>query len=175
VGILDADKPNRGHYMNRRSFLTDSEFESIAGIEAIKIIHDLGEYAEPVCKACGGKCCREIGCGFYSPKFEFCPIFDLRPAKCRFYHCRTVTESDDLDSETRNALNKNARRLSDIIGADLLELVFSDPPTKTGPKRWLTGLEMEEQAHNIVQAFEAGEIDQNTAGDRLRALANKYR
>ncbi|MDY6834310.1 MAG: hypothetical protein SVY53_05850 [Chloroflexota bacterium] len=161
--------------MNRRSFLTDSEFESIAGVEAIKLIHDLGKYAEPICKACGGKCCREIGCGFYSPKFEFCPVFDLRPAKCRFYHCRAVTESETLDPETRNALNKNARRLSDIIEADLLELVFSDPPTKPGPKRWLTGLAIEEKAHNIVQAFEMGKIAQHTAVNQLRALANECR
>jgi hypothetical protein len=160
--------------MKKRIFFTDDEFKEIFTEEVIKATRALDKYAKWICRTCGGKCCKAIWCGFYSEKFDSCPIYEYRPLKCRLYYCKEITENEDLTLEEKELLDKRVKNLSETIKSRGIEIFF-ESPVKIGQKRWLTSLEMEEDAYKIVQAFEKGEINQETAKDSLKSLVRRYR
>ena len=163
--------------MSQDVFLTDSEFESIAGRDIIKALRALisHEHTRRACAACHGKCCDGIGCGFYSTRFDCCPIFEYRPAKCRLFFCPQVLEHKSLDQETRELLNMQVQKLSDIVKPGSAGAIFSDAPASEGCEASLTGLEVEMEAKRVVESMERGLVDSDTAREQLRALAAKYR
>ena len=162
--------------LSQKVFLTDSEFDDIAGRDIVKALQALtsDEHTQRACAACHGKCCADIGCGFYSTKFDCCPIFEYRPAKCRLFFCSQVLEHESLDGETRELLDMQVQKLSDIVKPGSAGAVFGDAPASEGCERSLTGLEVEIEAKRAVEAMESGLVDPNTARDQLRALVAKY-
>ena len=163
--------------LSQNVFLTDSEFESIAGRDIIKALRALTdhEFTQQACAACHGKCCTDIGCGFYSTRFDCCPIFEYRPAKCRLFFCPQVLEHESLDEETRELLNIQVQKLSDIVKLGSADAVFGDAPARDRNERSLTGLEVEIEAKRVVEAMERELLDSDTARDRLTALVVSYR
>ena len=163
--------------LSQNVFLTDSEFERIIERDIVKALRALTfhEVTQQACAACHGKCCEDIGCGFYSTRFDCCPIFEYRPAKCRLFFCSQVLEHESLDEETRELLDMQVQKLSEIIKSGFTDAVFGDAPSSKGCEASLTGLEVEMEAKRVVEAMESGLVDSNTARDRLRSLVAKYR
>lgn len=156
MGLFLQSMVTRNIRLQQKVFLTDGEFESVAGEDITKVIHALHnhECARRTCEVCGGGCCKNIGCGFYSGMFEFCPIYEFRPAKCRFFFCPQILECNSLDQTIRELLDKRVKKLSDIAQPGLIEAIFADAIRGYGQKLSLTGLEVEEQARHIVEAME---------------------
>lgn len=163
--------------LSQNVFLTDSEFESILERDIIKALRALTnrEDTQQACAACHGKCCEDIGCGFYSTKFDCCPIFEYRPAKCRLFFCSQVIEHESLDGETRELLDMQVQKLSDIVKPGSAGAVFGDAPASDGNERSLTGLEVETEAKGVVEAMERELVDSDMAREQLRALVAQYR
>lgn len=163
--------------LSQKVFLTDSEYESIIERAIIKALRALTncEYIQQACASCHGKCCGDIGCGFYSIKFDCCPIFEYRPAKCRLFFCPEVLDHESLDEETRELLDMQVQRLSDIVKLGSAGAVFGDAPASDKTERSLTGLDVEMEAKTVVEAMERELMDLNTAREQLRALVAKYR
>ena len=163
--------------LSQNVFLTDSEFESIIERDIIKALRALTSHegTQQACAACHGKCCKDIGCGFYSAKFDCCPIFEYRPAKCRLFFCPQVLEHESLDGETRELLDKQVQRLSEIIKSGFADAVFGDASASDGNEHSLTGLEVEIEAKRVVKAMERELVDSDTAREQLRALVAKHR
>lgn len=161
--------------MKQNMFLTNSEFEEIVGEKVIEAIDILSRHVGEACASCNGQCCKNIGCGFYSSKLSRCPIFQYRPAKCRFYFCRDILESESLSLQEREVLDTCVRDVSEIIKSEFLGLIFSDPPIRLGQKRWLTSLELEEKAYSIIEALERGDLESHCAQEKLITLVEAYR
>lgn len=156
-------------------FISAGEFASLLGPRALEAIGILDRVASTVCPACGGECCRRIGCGFYSPLFGSCPISDYRPAKCRLYFCERVLESPLVGPEEGRILDEPARDLSRYLEYSYgLELFFS-PPIRIGEADWLETLGLQEAVGRIVCELNKGYVDPSIARSRLRDLVHTFR
>jgi hypothetical protein len=158
-------------------FLTDGEFQGVVKQEPLDATRALTEDVgvQQGCLACGGKCCRDLGCGFFSEAFSSCPIFEYRPAKCRFHFCSDLLASDTLDKRTEELLNLGFKNLSEVIGKEHLAQVFGGPWNPSAEGRGLTGLDLELEASAIVSSLEKGELDASAAQGRLSVLVRKHR
>ena len=161
--------------MERQLFLSDDEFEARFGpqLAASKVVLD--RCAEKVCIACGGECCKRIGCAFYSPRFDSCPIREYRPAKCRLYYCERILDSDLVEEQEQRLLKEAARNVSQILwhshGLDILLM----PPVRIGEKDWLDTIGLDDTVNGIVRAFENNELDISLAKARLTNTVQWYR
>jgi hypothetical protein len=159
--------------MNTSSiFLTEEEFEELFGKEVSRIIRVLGETAKNKCLACRGKCCREIGCGFYSEKFNSCPIYEIRPRECRYHFCHEILSEAPLSDEDKEILEKP---LEDLLGdeKERISKLFPLFPQFALDSEGLTSLGIKEEVNSIIRAFEDGEMDENQAGNLLKSLCRK--
>ena len=156
-------------------FITDREFEVLFGAQIAKAKRILDRYAGKICAACGGECCQRTECGFYSVKFDSCPIYEWRPAKCRLYYCERVLESELLSQQERQLLGQRAMNLSRILSYSCGFEILLQPPIRIVEKDWLATLGLQEQVNRIVQAFENGELDDTSAKAKLRSLVQWFR
>jgi hypothetical protein len=156
-------------------FVTDREFEVFFGAQIAKVKRVLDRYAGEICAACGGECCQRAGCGFYSVRFDSCPIYKWRPAKCRLYYCERVLESELLTQQERQLLGQRATSLSRILSYSCGFEILLQPPIRIVEKDWLATLGLEEQVNRIIQAFEDGELDDVSAKANLRSLVQRFR
>jgi hypothetical protein len=138
-------------------FLTDQEFTNIFGPEVVRDVNLLQQYASSVCPSCRGKCCQMIGCELYSPRLNFCPIYEYRPLKCRLFFCSKVT----VDEENLRI----AEHMSNIILSRFGPgIIFDSPPAILDDERLQKGVG--ERAKSIIQKLEREEI----APDRAKEL-----
>lgn len=152
-----------------RIFLTDEEFAQLFGEAISRVTRVLAETAESKCLVCKGKCCLEIGCGLYSGKFSFCPIYELRPRECRFHFCHKILNEVALAQEDREILEmpvKDLLRDEAGRGSKLFPLFPQFPLDSEG----LTGLGIQEEVSRVIKAFENSELDENQAKDLLKSL-----
>jgi len=161
--------------LRRHIFITDSEFEALFGAQIAKARRVLDQYAGEICAACGGECCERTGCGFHSVRFDCCPIYEWRPAKCRLYHCERVLESELLNQQERQLLGERAMNLSRILSYSCGFEILLQPPIRIVEKDWLVTLGLQEQVNGTVRAFENGELDDSSAKARLRSLVQRFR
>jgi len=150
-------------------FLTEEEFEELFGKEISRITRVLNENAKNRCSACRGKCCREIGCGFYSEKFNSCPIYEMRPRECRFHFCKEILEEVPLSQEDKELLEapiKDLLKDEEGRNSELFPLFPQFPLDVEG----LALLGIKGEADKIVKAFEDGELGEKQAGDLLKSL-----
>jgi len=150
-------------------FLTDSDFEIIFGGEIASVVRTLGEFGNERCFSCGGRCCLEIGCVFYSEKFNFCPIYEIRPRECRYHFCHEILNNAPLDRKARELLNKPIKDLMGSEKGKLAEL-FPTFPHFMVDSEGLTLLGIKEKVEGIVDAFEKGELSEQQARDMLTAM-----
>ena len=150
-------------------FLTDEEFEELFGTEIAGITRALNETGTDKCSACKGKCCMEIGCGLYSEKFTFCPIYDIRPRECRYHFCNSILGEAPLSAEAKELLEKPIQELLDSDKARLSEL-FTQFPQFPLDSQGLASLGIKEEVNNIIQAFEESELDEYQARGLLKSL-----
>ena len=150
-------------------FLTDSDFESIFGEEVTRIIRTIGYLSGEKCSTCGGKCCREIGCGFFSEKFSFCPIYEIRPRECRYHFCHEILNNVSLDEKDRELLNKPIKDLLSNKGVGITEL-FPLFPNFMIDVEGLTLLGIKEKVDRVMEAFDRGEIEEEKASNLLKAI-----
>ncbi len=158
-----------------RVFYSDAEFAAAFGQQAAGAIRMLGRYAAPLCQDCGGECCRRIGCELYSPSFSTCPIFELRPAKCRLYFCERILESEALSAEERAMLNQPAVEISEALRRGWGLGIFIEPPIRIGDRSWLASLGIEEDVIAVTAALGSGRTDAAGAASRLRAIVRRCR
>lgn len=166
---MNSEKPGR------YAFLTDTEFEVLHAAHVVEAISLLGRYASSLCKDCGGECCHKVGCGFFSRRFNACPIYEYRPAICRLYHCERILESESLEERARELLDKPVARLSEFLRNGKSFEALVEPQARVGPRSWLALLGIEEEVISIVGAFEAGHITSSLAGTRLKDLVLRCR
>jgi hypothetical protein len=151
-----------------RIFLTDNDFEAIFGLDISGIVRILGEFGNRKCSSCGGKCCREIGCRFYSEKFSFCPIYEIRPRECRYHFCHDVLNSAPLDQNQKELLKKPIKDLMGSEKGKLAEL-FPTFPHFMVDSEGLTLLGIKEEVDGTMETFEKGELSEEQARDILAA------
>ena len=164
--------------MYQTPFITDFEFTQLVSAEILPAITALAqdEGARQTCLSCGGRCCREIECGFFSREFSLCPIFEYRPAKCRFHFCPDLLYSDALADTTKQLLDLQFEKLSEVIKNEFLNQVFGSPqPPAAKGKAGLTGLDLERAAAKIISAMERREISPSIAQERLKDLVRRDR
>ena len=161
--------------MERQLFLSDDEFEARFGLQvaASKVVLD--RCAEKVCVACGGECCKRIGCAFYSPRFDSCPIREYRPAKCRLYYCERILDSDLLEEQERRLLKEAARNVSQILRHSHGLNIVLEPHVRIGERDWLDTLGLRGTVNAIIWAFENNELDVGLAKARLTNMVQWYR
>lgn len=143
-------------------FLTDSDFESIFGEEVARIVRTIGNASGDKCSACGGKCCREIQCGFFSEKFSLCPIYEIRPRECRYHFCHEILNSISLNEEDRELLNKPIKDLLHHKG-NVINDLFPLFPNFMIDREGLTLLGIKGQVDTIMQAYNKGELEEDQA------------
>lgn len=149
--------------------MTDGEFEQLFGKELSRVTRVLGEIAKNKCSVCKGKCCREIGCGLYSEKFSYCPIYEMRPRECRFHFCQEILSEAPLSQEDREILETPIKDLlKDEKGrnSELFPLFPQFPLDSEG----LTSLGIKEEVARVIEAFEGGGLEENQARDLLKSL-----
>jgi len=161
--------------LRRNIFITDGEFEILFGAQIAKAKRVLDQYAGEICAACGGECCERTGCGFHSVRFDCCPIYEWRPAKCRLYYCERVLESELLTQQERQLLGERAMNLSQILSYSCGFEILLQPPIRIVEKDWLVTLGLHGQVTKIVQAFENGELEANSAKAKLLSLVQQFR
>jgi hypothetical protein len=150
-------------------FLTDSDFESIFGKDVTRIVRTIGHFSGDKCSTCGGRCCREIGCGFFSEKFGFCPIYEIRPRECRYHFCHEILNSVPMDEKDREVLNKPIKDLLSNQRVGITEL-FPLFPNFMIDVEGLTLLCIKEEVNSIMEAFNKGEIEKKQATMLLKAI-----
>jgi len=150
-------------------FLTDDEFNELFGVEISRVSQVLNETGRIKCSACKGKCCREIGCRFYSKKFDSCPIYEIRPRECRYHFCNQLLDEAPLSEEAKEVLQKP---LKDLLNSEnqAVSRLFSLSSQFPLDSEGLASLGIGEEVNNIVTAFEDGELDECQAKDSLRSL-----
>ena len=154
-------------------FLTDKEFDALVDDALGEVLEALeaNGFVRRKCAECGGQCCAKVGCGFFSTRFDLCPIHDYRPAKCRVFFCSEILAIDSFGPEVEKLLTKPVRTLSEVGGPELAAAVFGD----ASPSQGLTGLDLEKEAKGIVEAMEKGALDPKSCGERLLDLVHDYR
>ena len=150
-------------------FLTDEEFEELSGTEIASVTRALNKTGTDKCSACKGKCCMEIGCGLYSEKFTFCPVYDVRPRECRYHFCNSILGEAPLSAEAKELLEKPIQELLDSDKARLSEL-FTQFPQFPLDSQGLASLGIQEKVNRVIQDFEEGELDEHQARGFLKSL-----
>ena len=150
-------------------FLTDSDFEAIFGSAIADVVRTLDEFGNEKCSSCVGKCCREIGCGLYSDKFSFCPIYAIRPRECRYHFCHEILNNAPLDQNARELLNKPIKDLMDSEKGKITEM-FPLFPHFMADSEGLTSLGIKEKVDTAIEAFEKGKLDENQARNLLKTI-----
>ena len=150
-------------------FLTDSDFKSIFGEEVARIVRTIGYFSGEKCSTCRGKCCREIGCGFFLEKFNVCPIYEIRPRECRYHFCHEILNSVPLDGKDRELLNKPIKDLLSNKGGGTTEL-FPLFPNFMIDVEGLTLLSIKGKVDKVMEAFNKGEIEEKQASILLKAI-----
>ena len=140
----------------------DKEFHNTFGEEIAGATQILDHYASQVCPTCGGECCHRIGCGFYSPRFKKCPIYEYRPPKCRLYYCSKITQEGE-NSEI-------AKNLTKVIQDRFTGALFFDAPASLVIYDWVREMSIEEEVRKIIQAFENESMGCVEAQERLQNL-----
>ncbi len=150
-------------------FLTDDRFNELFGPEISRVTQVLNETGSIKCSACKGKCCREIGCRFYSEKFDSCPIYELRPRECRYHFCKQLLDEAPLSQEAKEVLQKP---LKDLLNSEnqAVSKLFSLSSQFPLDSEGLASLGIGEEVNNIVAAFEEGKLDEGQAKGSLRSL-----
>jgi hypothetical protein len=159
----------------KRTFLTDSEFEGLFGYQVAEATRMLAQYATATCQVCGGECCPRIRCEFYSNRFDTCPIYEYRPAKCRLYFCEKILENELLGDEARWLINRPAKELSERLKDGWGLGIFIEPPVIVAGKSWLAMLGIEEEVVRIVQSLNNDQASPDEARARLMKLVQQCR
>lgn len=149
-------------------FLSDSDFRSIFGVDVARIVRTIGDFSGDKCSTCRGSCCREIGCGFFSEKFSFCPIYDIRPRECRYHFCHEILNSVPLDEKDRELLNKPIKDLLNHEGGKVTEL-FPLFPNFMIDVEGLTSLGIKNEVDNIMESFNKGQMEEKQARILLKS------
>lgn len=76
-------------HLTRLPFFTAQEIQKVYGDEVAAALSELEciSHEEQICQQCEANCCKEHDCELYAPHFSQCPIYDFRPAICRFHFC----------------------------------------------------------------------------------------
>lgn len=150
-------------------FITQAEFEDIFGAEISAVTQVLNEASRERCSACGGKCCRDIGCELYSEKFGYCPIYDIRPRVCRYHFCHAIFEEAPLSKEGKELLQKP---INEFFGSDkgrLAELFPLFPMFVVGAEGLIL-LGIAGEVDVIMESFEAGKLNEDQAKRMLQSV-----
>jgi hypothetical protein len=158
--------------INTKIFLTDGEFEELFGLEIARLVRVLNETAMQVCPPCNGRCCKHIGCIFYSEKFSACPIFEIRPRECRYHFCNDVFIKAPLSKEEKEMMVKPVEELVCGDKGKIARLFFLFPEFPLDEKG-LDSMGVKEGVEHIKKTFEEGKLDESSTFTLLRGLCNK--
>ncbi len=158
--------------INTKIFLTDGEFEELFGLEITRLVRVLNETAMQVCPPCNGRCCKHIGCIFYSEKFSTCPIFEIRPRECRYHFCNDVFIKAPLSKEEKEMMVKPVEELVCGDKGKIARMFFLFPEFPLDEKG-LDSMGVKEGVEHIKKTFEEGKLDESSTFTLLRGLCNK--
>jgi hypothetical protein len=153
-------------------FLTHKEFEGLFGAEISAVTRVLNKACAERCSACGGKCCRDIGCRLYSEKFRYCPIYDIRPRECRYHFCHDIFEGAPLSKEEKELLQ---RPINEFFGGDRERLARLFPLFPMFPlsSEGLDLLGIKEDVDVIMDELVQGRVDENKARRLLTSVCRQ--
>ncbi len=153
-------------------FLSDETFKALLGAEIFAITSVLNESAKEKCSVCRGRCCRDIGCRLYSDKFDYCPIYDMRPRECRYHFCHTIFEAAPLSKGEKELLQ---RPIDEFFGGDRERLARLFPSFPTFPlgSEGLDLLGIKKDVDVIMGALELGKVDEDQARGLLVTVCHQ--
>ena len=158
--------------LNRKTFLTDAEFEELFGSQIAYLVSVMNRTAADVCPPCDGYCCKNIHCVFYYQKFSTCPIFDIRPRECRYHFCNDVFTRAPLTKEEKDLMQQPVEELICGDRGEIAKLFFLFPEFPLDEKGPF-GLKVAEEVSRIRDDFQCGVIDEQAAFARIRDLCRE--
>lgn len=156
----------------RRIFLTDSDFAELFGPQIDYLVRLMNQTAAVVCPPCNGYCCKNINCIFYFEKFSTCPIFDIRPRECRYHFCNDVFVRAPLTVDQKDQMQQPVEELICGDRGEIARLFFLFPEFPLDEKGPF-GLKIADEVAAIKDLFQRGDIDEQDAFARLRALCRE--
>lgn len=156
---------------DHKIFLTDLEFDELFGPEISRLARILNTTAREICLPCNGKCCKEIRCVFYSDKFSLCPIFEIRPRECRYHFCNNIFSRAPMSKEEKELLIKPVEELICGGKGEVARLFFLFPEFPLD-ENGLVKMGIMDAVTDIINAFEKGCIDEESASQQLKELCN---
>lgn len=150
--------------------VTDAEVEELFGEEVARAVTELDTFnhKEGVCLSCQGKCCREIGCEFYAPAFDGCPIHQFRPIACRLHFCNHFDAADrSLVVELRDVFFGSFMTL-DVCPDARLRALDGPPFASVAP-------ELAAACSSSVERVRQGTLRPEEAEKLIRREVEKYR
>lgn len=158
--------------LNRKTFLTDSEFAELFGPQIAYLVSVMNKSAAEVCPPCDGWCCKNIHCIFYYDRFSTCPIFDMRPRECRYHFCNEVFTRAPLTREEKDQMQQPVEELVCGDRGEIAKLFFLFPEFPLDEKGPF-GLQVADEVADIKDEFQRGTIDEPAAFARIRALCRE--
>jgi hypothetical protein len=154
---------------SHKIFLTDAEFEELFGPEVSRLVKILNTTAREICPPCNGRCCKEIHCVFYSDKLSSCPIFELRPRECRYHFCNDIFSKAPMSKEEKELMVKPIEELICGDRGEVARLFFLFPEFPLD-ESGLMKMGIKEAVMHIINAFEKGYVDEESASRQLKNL-----
>lgn len=159
----------------RYAFPTEEEFRACFTPMVMAAVEALQRCAVDRCAACAGACCHEIGCGFRSPRFGSCPIFEYRPIACRLYYCRRILEDERLTAADKALLERPVSGLADFVRDEQAFRLPFEPQAVVGEQGWLALLGIEKEVREVVERVEEGACSTDAARGLLLSIVRRCR
>jgi len=158
--------------LNKKIFLTDSDFEELFGPTIARLVRIMNQAATDVCPKCNGYCCKNISCLFYSEAFTTCPIYDRRPRECRYHFCYEVFAVAPLTKEEKDMMQQPVQELICGDKGEVAKLFFLFPEFPLDEKG-LTVIGIRDEVLRVKQEFADGLMTQEEAFTQLKALCRE--
>jgi hypothetical protein len=160
----------RVEQLPRLPLITDAEMNTLYGEEVTEALEGLVHINKKgqFCQNCQTRCCPVVKCELYSPQFNRCPIFELRPPICRLHYCHQFFDDGDIllrelsDIFFDSLLTAERAKSSKVRLFDCPPLTICCPDLVTATAKWM----------NSVRE---GTLDPEEAIKLIRQEAEKYR
>ncbi|MFC1954311.1 hypothetical protein ACFLVZ_00605 [Chloroflexota bacterium] len=149
--------------------ITHSEMNELFGIEVTATLAKLNHYGKErqICLRCKSRCCLIARCEFYSPKFDNCPIHDLRPVVCRLHFCQQFqAEYHSLVKELGDIFF-DSLITAERRGCTIMRM-FDNPPLKESCP------DLVKAVSPWIMEVQEGTLDPNYAEILIQGEVNKY-
>ena len=154
----------------RLPLISDQEMNELFGEEVSAALGRLAilDQQENICSSCREKCCRLTKCELFSPRFEQCPIHELRPALCRLHYCVKYRPEDRTIIKELGDIFFECLTDAQSRGNERVKW-FDSPPLAAGCP------ELVRAALPWVEAVENGMLEPKRGAELILKEAEKHR